>query len=267
MKKTTGRCSGWENITLRKIKTSRLFCIGAGGTINPFLTMAMHNGFQNFTIVDGDTLDETNLNRFLGADRSDPGKSKVSVMKKNIRRFNPDAEVNTYEKFFPDDDIWKKLPGHDLIVCGVDNEYARYMTQLYARLFHITLIDMGSGIYTDNDETTIHVREIGGQVKLSRPSGACLVCMGLNPASVKEPRHMELEVSAGYIAGSELTPPSVITLNSVIAATALSVARDYISGNFISENLFTYDELNHSMKSFTVKKNTRCPLCGDECDR
>lgn len=49
-----------------KIQEISLGCVGAGGLMNHFITGAMHLGIKHYFLSDGDRLEESNLNRFLG---------------------------------------------------------------------------------------------------------------------------------------------------------------------------------------------------------
>ncbi len=188
---------GRENFA--KIKQTSILCIGSGGTMNPFLTQAMHMGFQHFAIVEKDTIEESNLNRFYGGTRQHIGRKKADVMKGIITSYNPEAAVRVIDSYFPEKESWKELITHDIIVCGVDNNYARYMTQLYACMFGKPLFDMGSGIFADIEENSIELEEMGGQVKVSVPGCACLVCMGMDPADIRDPKRMELDRREGIL--------------------------------------------------------------------
>ena len=48
---------------LEKIKNIRVLLVGVGGVGGYTLEALVRSGFQNLTIVDGDTIDESNLNR------------------------------------------------------------------------------------------------------------------------------------------------------------------------------------------------------------
>lgn len=249
-----------------RVKGTRLFCIGAGGTMNPFITQAMHQGFEHFVIIDSDSLDASNLNRFYGGGHNDIGKNKAAVMKEIVTGFTSRADITVYENDFPGNDCWNDIAGSDIVVCGVDNVHTRYMAQLYARAFTKPLFDMGSGIFVSGAAGSgagFTVDEMGGQVKVSLPEGACLMCMGLSPGEIRDRRRMEMERRSGYINGTEVTPPGVITLNSVIASLCLTLVRDYITGKEITDNIYLYDELSHTMKHRRIGKNADCPLCGD----
>ena len=46
---------------LIKIRKQKILIIGAGGICHPFITYACSSGFQQFTVVDDDLVEESNL--------------------------------------------------------------------------------------------------------------------------------------------------------------------------------------------------------------
>ena len=84
---------GKEN--LEKLKKAKVIIFGIGG-VGSFCTEALARaGIGNFTLVDYDVIDITNLNRQLHALNSTIGKYKVEVMKSRIQDINKKAIVET----------------------------------------------------------------------------------------------------------------------------------------------------------------------------
>lgn len=95
---------GYEDLTKRnlgyisaarqgEIARQRVLIAGAG-IGSQVAEAATRLGFQNFILVDGDTVDSHNLNRqSFFADQV--GKHKVRALKENILRINPAAQVET----------------------------------------------------------------------------------------------------------------------------------------------------------------------------
>lgn len=82
---------GKEN--LEKLKKSKIVIYGIGG-VGSFCTEALARaGIGNFTLVDYDTVDITNINRQIHALNSTVEKYKVQVMKDRILDINKEANV------------------------------------------------------------------------------------------------------------------------------------------------------------------------------
>ena len=86
------RNSGYiDEQTQAKMRASRLLIAGCG--IGSSLAVgAARMGFENFILVDGDTVDAHNLNRQF-YDFADAGALKVDALKDKILRINPQARV------------------------------------------------------------------------------------------------------------------------------------------------------------------------------
>jgi molybdopterin/thiamine biosynthesis adenylyltransferase len=260
-----GRTILWTGLKgFAGIREASIGCIGAGGLSNPFLLSAMHHGFRRFTIVDDDRLDAANLNRFTGGRREQVGAFKTDLLKRMILDFEPEAEVETLAEKFPYGGTEQALSACDILVCGVDNDFTRLNAQLYALAFSLPLFDMGSGIFlADNASLDPEVEEAGGQVRVFVPSGACLACMGLDAAAVADFSRRDLDRARGYVIGTDLTPPSVITLNTAVASFCLKLAVDYLAGRPLPSFHLKYSEKDLSLYKVAVKKDPSCVVCGE----
>jgi molybdopterin/thiamine biosynthesis adenylyltransferase len=246
-----------------KINSASICCIGAGGVMNPFVVQAVHHGFRRFTIIDSDRLEPHNLNRFIGASLSDEGRYKTEILKDYIMKLRPDAEVVTVNAMFPEGESVNAMAGCDLVVAGVDNNYTRILVQLYALAMNRAFFDMGSGIFLeDNDAEVPVVDERGGQVRFLSPGGPCLACMGVDPAVVKNRARMELEERRGYIAGTELTPPSVVTLNFAVSSICLNMAVEYVTTGRLEDNHVHYDDGGRRIIKIREVRRDGCTVCG-----
>ena len=84
---------------MEQLSKLHILIIGLGGVGSfaaEFLTRA---GVGNLTIVDGDTVDTTNINRQLPALHSTVGKNKTDVMADRMRDINPDLNLTVINEF------------------------------------------------------------------------------------------------------------------------------------------------------------------------
>lgn len=81
---------------LEKLRSARVALFGIGG-VGSFAAEAMaRGGVGHITLVDGDTVSITNINRQLIALHSTVGKEKTAVMAERIADISPETEVETY---------------------------------------------------------------------------------------------------------------------------------------------------------------------------
>lgn len=81
---------------LHKLRSARVALFGIGG-VGSFAAEALaRGGVGHITLVDGDTVSITNINRQLIALHSTVGKEKTTVMAERIADISPETEVETY---------------------------------------------------------------------------------------------------------------------------------------------------------------------------
>ena len=84
---------------LSKLKALNVMVIGLGGVGSYAAEFLARAGVGRMTIVDGDTVDTTNINRQLPALHSTVGQSKAAVMAARMRDINPDLELTVMDQF------------------------------------------------------------------------------------------------------------------------------------------------------------------------
>jgi len=90
---------------LEKIKTKSVLVVGCGGVGGSAVLSLVRSGIHNITIVDFDTVNESNLNRQEVAYISTLGKYKVDAMKDIILDINRDVKVNNLNMYLDESNI------------------------------------------------------------------------------------------------------------------------------------------------------------------
>lgn len=100
------------------IRNARVLLGGAGiGSI--IAECAVRFGFESITIVDGDKVEETNLNR-QNYCQSDIGKFKVDVLAKRLKKINPKVQIKIINDFIDNDNVYEIIEGHDIAINALD---------------------------------------------------------------------------------------------------------------------------------------------------
>ena len=132
---------------LSKINSSKILIIGVGGVGGYALETLARIGIQNFTIVDSDKIEESNLNRQIIALNSNIGKYKVDAFKKRLLDINPNIKVNTIKEFIDKNNIdclFKEK--YDFIIDACDTITTKVLLIKYAQNNNIKIIScMGTG--------------------------------------------------------------------------------------------------------------------------
>ncbi len=85
--------------SFENISSKTVLVIGIGGVGGYVVEALVRSGIGKIIIVDGDVVDETNINRQIVALSSTVGQSKVDVFEKRIKDINEKCEVIKINKF------------------------------------------------------------------------------------------------------------------------------------------------------------------------
>ncbi len=111
----------------KRLKTSRVLVIGAGGLGAPALLYLAAAGVGTIGIVDFDVVDESNLQRQIIHGVADVGRSKAQSARDSIAAINPLVEVRLHECRLEPSNAIDLFGQYDLIVDGTDNFATRYL--------------------------------------------------------------------------------------------------------------------------------------------
>ena len=93
------------NDNINKIKNLNILIIGIGGVGGYTLESLVRCGINNITIVDGDTIKPSNLNRQIIATNENLDNLKTEEWKKRILSINPEAKVKCINEMISEDNI------------------------------------------------------------------------------------------------------------------------------------------------------------------
>ena len=94
---------GNENI--EKIRNLKVLVLGLGGVGGYVIESLVRCGVENITLVDGDTIKPSNINRQLIVTSKNMNKYKTREWKKRIKLINKNAIVNIINTFITIDNI------------------------------------------------------------------------------------------------------------------------------------------------------------------
>lgn len=214
------------------IRGIRAGVIGVGGIGSHLAQQLAYLGVRDFVIVDPDSVEDTNLNRLIGASQKDTGESKVDTVARMILEINPNANVVKLDKDLRDEKALEELKNVDVIFGGVDNDGPRLVLERLSYAYHVPYIDSATGIDVENER----IVSAGGQVMIVQPDGPCMEgCTKLLDAKeasdylVTKPE-FENRVKLGYVKGANIPNPSVVSLNGLVASLAVNQFIKYVTG-------------------------------------
>ena len=94
---------GKEN--LNKLQNIKIVIVGIGGVGGYVLEGLVRSGVMNITLIDGDKIDSTNLNRQIISTSNNIGELKVNEAAKRVLQINPDVIVNKFSIFLTKENI------------------------------------------------------------------------------------------------------------------------------------------------------------------
>ncbi len=109
---------------LARLRAAKVLIVGIGGVGSYAAEAVARAGAGHITLMDGDSVQPSNLNRQLIALTSTLGRNKAEVMAERIRDIDPDTEVTALTRFYNEDDSLD-LAAFDWIIDAIDDVNAK----------------------------------------------------------------------------------------------------------------------------------------------
>lgn len=201
-----------------KIGSVTVGIVGSGGGGSHIVQQLAHLGFKNYIIFDSELIEDSNLNRTVGANEADVllSKQKIDISTRLIRGLQLTANIRAYNQKWQDNPL--PLRECDIILGGVDGFAERRELEACARRYLIPFIDIGMTVKHVLPEPP----RMSGQVFLSMPGCLCMTCVGI----ISETNLAQ--EAANY--GDAGPRPQVIWANGVLASTAIGLVVDLVTG-------------------------------------
>src|SRR5574338_270023 len=225
----------------KRLKASRVLCIGAGGLGSPAALYLAAAGVGTLGLVDFDRVDLTNLQRQILHGTKDIGRSKLESARDRLRDINPDISIELHECRLSSENAEQIVSGYDVIVDGSDNFATRYLSNdvcVFAQKPNV----YGS-VFRFEGQTTVFAPHLGG------PCYRCLFPVPPPPESV--PNCAQAGV-LGFL-------PGIIGMLQAIEAIKLIVG----IGESLVGRLLHFDALKVAFRELKLRRDPQCPVCGE----
>ena len=90
---------------VQKLRNSHVLIAGLGGVGGYAVEQLARAGISKFTLIDADSVQESNINRQIIALNSTRGKDKVDAFSDRLKDINPDIQIKGIKKFLKEDII------------------------------------------------------------------------------------------------------------------------------------------------------------------
>ncbi|MBI4978068.1 MAG: HesA/MoeB/ThiF family protein [Spirochaetes bacterium] len=222
-----------------KIIGAKVLVIGTGGLGAPVLLYLAAAGVGTIGFADGDVVDLSNLQRQVIHFTPDVGTAKVESALRKLRELNPDVKLVPYTEHVFASNIRETIRDYDFIIDGTDNFAAKFLINDACVLEKKPFSHGG-------------ILRFQGQTMTYTTGNTCYRCIFNEPP----PKGAVPSCSEAGILG-----PVAGMLGTIQATEALK----YIigAGELLTNRLLSFDALTMQFRAVTVKRNSRCPICGD----
>ncbi len=231
---------GWGVEAQQKLQKARVLVIGAGGLGSPCLFQLAAAGIGHLTVVEGDTIDLSNLNRQILHTTERLGRSKVESAGETLRALRPDLDLTLTNARFAAGNALELLADCDLFVDASDNYETRFLANDAAVLARKPLVH-GSVF-----------RYEGQLMDIVPGEGPCLRCLYPSPPP---PGTMPSGAEAGvpgYVPG---------VIGALQAAEVVKLITGI--GEPLIGRMIVFDSLYMGFDELTVRRHAECPACGE----
>ena len=224
----------------KKLKASKILLIGTGGLGAPLGLYLAAAGIGRLGLVDFDTVDFSNLQRQVIHNTQDVGRPKLHSAREKLLAINPNVEVETYETMLKSNNALDIIRDYDVVIDGTDNFPTRYLVN-------------DSCVLLDKPNVYGSIFRFEGQASVFyAKDGPCYRCLYPEPP----PPGLVPSCAEGGVLG---ILPGIIGLVQATEAIKLLLGK----GRSLVGRLILYDALEMKFRELKLRKNPKCPLCGD----
>ena len=143
---------------IERLQSANILIVGLGGVGSFAAEFLVRSGIGNLTIIDGDTVDITNINRQLPALNSTIGKNKTDVVAERILDINPEINLKKINEFLEPERMEEILTQEkfDYVLDCIDSLSPKLALIITCKRKKIKLVSaMGAGGKTDPSKVIV----------------------------------------------------------------------------------------------------------------
>jgi tRNA A37 threonylcarbamoyladenosine dehydratase len=144
---------------LRAFVAARVCIVGIGGVGSWAAEALARSAVGAITLIDPDTIAESNTNRQLHALGDAYGMAKVDAMRARMTDINPRCELRVIEDHLTAETMAALFAGHDIVLDAIDDVPVKIAMAVYCRDNQLPLVVCG-GAGGKSDPTSIRVSDL-----------------------------------------------------------------------------------------------------------
>lgn len=174
------------------IASAHVCVVGLGGVGSWCAEALARSAVGTLTLVDGDTVAESNINRQLPALTETVGQAKAQVLAERFANINPEASFNPVVRFLEPNNLDEIIPADAVIVDAIDSLQAKAALVAWARDNHRHIVvSGGAGGKTDPSAVTFaDLSQTTGDALLSKLRGVLRKQYGF-PLGAADPKKVK----------------------------------------------------------------------------
>lgn len=227
---------------------ARVLIVGAGGLGSPLILYLAAAGIGTIGIVDDDVVDLSNLQRQIVHPTRSVGIPKVESAAQTVAAINSDTTVVAHAERLERGNALELISGYDVVADGSDNFPTRFLVNDACFFARKTLVS-GAILRFDGQVSTFKAHapgEGGGE------HGPCYRCLFREPPP---PGDVPTCAEAGVLGA---------WCGTVGSMQATEVIKEILGiGESLSGWLVVCDALTSEFRKIRVRRDPKCPLCGD----
>ena len=210
----------------------RVAIVGCGGTGSSVAEQLVRLGIRQLTLIDADTLSDSNVTRVYGSTPEDVGRPKAEVLRDHLTAIAPNLACEAVVSMVTLEPTARRLAGRDLVFGCTDDNAGRLVLSRLASYLLTPVIDVGMLLSSDAAGL---LTGIDGRVTVLSPGSACLVCrdrVDLRRAAseLMRPNERRRLADEGYAPALGGVEPAVVAFSTAVAAAAVNELLERLIG-------------------------------------
>lgn len=223
----------------QRLQNAHVIIIGIGGLGSPAAMYLAAAGVGTLTLVDFDTVDQSNLQRQIIHNSHSIGESKVSSARNTLLAINPETTIHCIDHKLSAAELEQLISETSCLIDATDNFAARFAINRACVSQHIPLVSAAAIQY----EGQISVFD------LRHESSACYACL-----------YAEQGEENTSCSDNGILAPVVGILGSMQALEAIKLICQI--GETLQNRLLLFDALALQWRTMKLNKDPNCPVCG-----
>lgn len=131
---------------LARLAACRVTVVGLGGVGGYVVEVLARSGVGALTLIDGDKVEESNLNRQIAALSKDIGRYKAEVLAERVEQINPRCKVNAVCEMLTESNCSALVDGSSYVADAIDSLAAKAALAVYCTGKGLPIVSaMGAG--------------------------------------------------------------------------------------------------------------------------